>query len=113
MDQALEFLSGPRVLVLRLYDQPVRTEITGAIHNVTRHGCYRPGVPLLLDVTQIESLELAGDLYLLRVALTSAMPDSPLAVVVPVAGVSDEAPWDRTVFTSRSDALNWLAPPVG
>jgi hypothetical protein len=109
---AVEFLSGPQVLMLKLYAKLKPAERRTGVENVKVHGCYRRGVPLLLDSTEIESPDLMTDVRALRAALASALPESPIAIVVKPASCrpGDEA-WTEggPVFTARADALRWLA----
>jgi len=108
---ALEFLSIPRVLMLKLYAALKPAERRTVIDNVRVHGCYRPGVPLLVDSTDNESSNVLTEVRALRAALASALPDSPIAILVkPASGPSDDAlTEDAPFFTSRADALRWLA----
>jgi hypothetical protein len=108
---ALEFLSIPRVLMLKLYAHLKPPERRTVIDNVRVHGCYRPGVPLLVDSTDNEAPSVLTDVRVLRAALASALPDSPIAILVkPASGPSDEALTEGgPFFTSRADALRWLA----
>jgi hypothetical protein len=110
MSLALEFLSGPQVLMLKLYAQLKPAERRAGVENVRVHGCYRSGVPLLVDSTDNESPDLLTDVRALRAALASALPDSPIAILVkPASGPSDESLTEGgPVFTSRADALRWL-----
>ena len=48
---AIEFLNGPAVLMLRVYAQWKVTERRAAVKNVTVHGCFRSGMPILIDST--------------------------------------------------------------
>jgi hypothetical protein len=99
--------------MLRLYAQLKPAERRTAVENVRVHGCYRPGVPLLLDSTDTESPDLVTDVRALRAALASALPGSPIAIVVkPASCPPDEAlTQGGPVFTARADALRWLAAP--
>jgi hypothetical protein len=110
---AVEFLSGPRVLMLRVYGPLKPTERRAAVQSVKAHGCYRHRVPLLLDSTETESPNVMIEVCALRASLASALPDSPIAIVVPPASrPPDEALLrDGPVFTARADALDWLTGP--
>ena len=73
------------------------------------HGCYHPGVPLLVDTTDNESPDYLTDARALRAALASALPGSAIAILVPESGPSDQALTEGgPVFLSRADALRWL-----
>jgi hypothetical protein len=111
MSLAVEFLSGPQVLMLRVYAQLRPAERRTAVENIRMHGCYHPGVPLLLDCTETKSPDLMADVRALKAALASALPDSPIAIVVkPASSPPDEAlTQGGPVFTARADALRWLA----
>ena len=109
MSFALEFLSGPRVLLLKLYAQLRPADLRAGVENVRVHGCYQPGVPLLLDTTDNESLDCLTDARALRAALASALPGSAVAILVPESAPSDQALTEGgPVFISRADALRWL-----
>ena len=97
--------------MLKLYAHLKPAERRTVIDNVRGHGCYRPGVPLLVDSTDNESPNVLTDVRALRAALASALPDSPIAILVkPASGPSDEALTEGgPFFTSRADALRWLA----
>ena len=108
---ALEFLSGSRILLLKLYAQLRPAERRAGVENVRVHGCYHQGVPLLVDTTDNESPDCLTDARALRAALASALPGSPIAILVkPASGTSEQALTERSpVFVSRADALRWLA----
>jgi hypothetical protein len=110
---AVEFLSGPRVLMLRVYGPLKPAERRAAVQSVKVHGCYRPRVPLLLDSTETESPNLMIEVCALRASLASALPDSPIAIVVPPASrpPDESLRRDGPVFTARADALDWLTGP--
>ena len=110
MSFAVEFLSGPRVLMLRVYAGLTPPERRTAIEIIRLHGCYRQGVPLLLDCTETTSSDWMTDLDALRTALASAFGDSPIAIVVKAGGsLPDQAVLrGGPVFTVRADALRWL-----
>ena len=55
MSFAVEFLSGPQVLMLRVYAPITLPERRTAVEIIRVHGCYRQGVPLLLDSTETAS----------------------------------------------------------
>jgi len=111
MSFAVEFLSGPRVLMLRVYAAMTPPERRTAVEIIRVHGCYRQGVPLLLDCTEAASSDSIPDVSAPRTALASAFPDSPIAIVVKPAGSPpDEAVLQGgPVFTVLGDALRWLA----
>lgn len=110
---AVEFLSGPRVLMLRVYGPLKPAERRAVVQSVKVHGCYRPRVPLLLDSTETDSPDLMIEVCALRAMLASALPNSPIAIVVPSASrPPDEAlRQDGPVFIARADALHWLTGP--
>ena len=110
---AIEFLNGPRVLVLRLYVPLKPSERRAAVQSVKVHGCYRHRVPLLLDGTETESPNLMIEVSALRASLASALPDSPIAIIVPPASrpPDESLRRDGPVFTARADALDWLTGP--
>ena len=106
---ALEFLTGSRVLLLKLYAQLTPAERRTGVENVRMHGCYHPGVPLLVDTTDNESPDYLTDARALRAALASALPGSAIAILVSENGPSDQALTEGgPVFLSRADALRWL-----
>ena len=112
MSIAIEFLNGPAVLMLRVYAQWKGTERRTAVKNVRVHGCYRPGIPILIDSTQVAP-DLLPDVGSLTSALATSLPESRIAVIV-----SDTPPQHEptalgtAVFTSREDALAWLTEPA-
>ena len=110
MSFAVEFLSGPRVLMLRVYAPITLPERRTAVEIIRVHGCYRQGVPLLLDSTETASSDSMTDITALRSALASAFPDSPIAIVVKPGGTPpDEAVLQGgPVFIVLADALRWL-----
>ena len=110
MSFAVEFLSGPQVLMLRVYAALSPPERRSAVEIIRVHGCYRQGVPLLLDSTETASSDSMTEVRALRTALASAFPDSPIAIVVkPGGSPPDEAVLrGGPVFTARTDALRWL-----
>jgi hypothetical protein len=109
---AIEFLNGPAVLMLRVYAQWKGTERRTAVKNVRVHGCYRSGIPILIDSTQVAP-DLLPDIGALTAALATSLPESRIAVVV-----SDTSPQHEptalgaAVFTSSEDALAWLTEPA-
>ena len=109
MSIAIEFLNGPRVLVLRVYAQWKVTERRSAVKNVQAHGCYRSGIPILIDRYQVAA-DALPDVGALRTALASSLRDSRIAVVVSAATTPPHqpGPLDGAVFTSHADALHWL-----
>ena|SRR6476659_2010852 len=111
MSRAVEFLSGPQVLLLRVYAQLKPAERRAAVDNVKMHGCYHQGVPLLINSSESGSPEGTTNMDALRDALSSALLDSPIAVVVRVASSLPDKPLTRDgpVFAARADALRWLA----
>ena len=48
---AVEFLNGPQVLMVRVYAHWKASERRTAVKNVKVHGCYRSGIPVLIDST--------------------------------------------------------------
>lgn len=106
---SVEFLNGPRVLMLRVYAQWKAAERRTAVNNVKAHGCYRGGIPILIDSTEVASDGLS-DVGKLRAALASSFRASRIAIVVsPVLNPPGETfTPDGVVFTSRADALHWL-----
>jgi hypothetical protein len=110
---AVEYLSGPRVLMLRLYGPLKPAERRAAVQSVKVHGCYRRRVPLLIDAAETESPDVMLEVCVLRATLASALPESPIAIVLPPASPpADEAVRrDGPVFTTPADALRWLTGP--
>jgi hypothetical protein len=106
---AVEFLNGPRVLMLRVYAQWKAAERRTAVKNVKVHGCYRSGIPVLIDSTEVAPDGLP-DVRKLRAALASSLRASRIAIIVsPVMNHPGETfPMDGVVFTSRAAALRWL-----
>ena len=109
MSIAIEFLNGPQVLMLRVYAQWKGTERRTAVKNVRVHGCYRSGIPILIDSTEVAP-DVLPDVAALRTALASSLRDSRIAVVVSpvITPLHQSVPLDGAVFTSRADALLWL-----
>lgn len=95
--------------MLRVYDEWRATGRRTAVKNVSAHGCYCPGIPLLIDGTDVTRDGL-HDLRALRTALASSLRRSRIAIVVsPSVSAPDETfTLDGAVFTSREDALRWL-----
>jgi hypothetical protein len=110
MPTAVEFLNGPQVLLLRLYGPLSAPELRDAAHGLGGHGCYRPGIGILLEPTDPPDGRSVEDVRRLRQAVQGELPQSRVAVV-----------WTRTlteqadreilnglaVFSSRDDALRW------
>lgn len=109
MSIAIEFLNEPQVLMLRVYAQWKGTERRTAVKNVQVHGCYRSGIPILIDGTEVAP-DVLPDVGALRAALASSLPDSRIAVVVSavIPPLHEPSMLDGAVFTSRADALHWL-----
>jgi hypothetical protein len=97
--------------MLKLYAHLKPPDRRTVIDSVRVHGCYRPGVPVLVDSTDNEAPSVLTDVRVLRAALAPALPDSPIAILVKSAsGPPDEALTEGgPFFTSRADALRWLA----
>ena len=110
---AIEFLNEPAVLMLRVYAEWKVTERRTAVKNVRVHGCYRSGVPILIDSTQVAP-DLLPDVGVLRAALASSFPDSRVAILASAVTPPQPEPaaLGEEVFTSREDALAWLTEPA-
>ena len=110
---AIEFLNGPAVLMLRVYAEWKVTERRTAVKNVRVHGCFRSGMPILIDSTQVAP-DLLPDVGVLRAALAASLPDSRVAILVGAVAPPQPEPaaLGEPVFTSREDALAWLAEPA-
>ena len=67
--------------MLRVYAQWKGTERRTAVKNVQVHGCYRSGIPVLIDSTQVAP-DVLPDVGALRAALATSLPDSRIAIVV-------------------------------
>ena len=67
--------------MLRVYAQWKGTERRTAVKNVQVHGCYRSGIPVLIDSTQVAP-DVLPDVAALRAALASSLRDSRIAIVV-------------------------------
>jgi hypothetical protein len=106
---AIEFLNGPRVLMLRVYAQWSGAGRRAAVKSVKVHGCYRSGIPVLIDSTQVAP-DVLPDVGALRAALASCFRESRIAIVVqPVmTPLHEPVTLDGAVFTDRADALRWL-----
>jgi hypothetical protein len=106
---AIEFLNGPRVLMLRVYAQGTVTCRRAVVESVKVHGCYRAGIPILIDSTEVAPDGLP-DVRKLRVALASSLGASRIAIVVSPAPnpPGETCTPEEVVFTSRADALHWL-----
>jgi hypothetical protein len=106
---AIEFLNGPRVLLLKVYAQDRVTGRLATVQRVKVHGCYRSGIPVLIDGTEV-SPNVLPDVWSLKAALASSLRESRVAIVVrPVKTPLDETLiLDGAVFTSDADALRWL-----
>ena len=109
---AIEFLNGPRVLMLRVYAQWKVTERRTAVKNVKAHGCYRSGIPILIDTTHVAP-DVLPDVGALKATLASSLQDSRIAVVVSplITPLHEPGTLDGGVFTSLADALHWLTAP--
>jgi len=110
---AIEFLNGPEVLMLRVYAEWKATARRTAVKNVRAHGCYRSGIPILIDSTQVAP-DLLPDVGALRAALASSLRDSHVAILVSAVPPPepDPAALGEAIFTSRADALAWLTEPA-
>jgi hypothetical protein len=110
---AIEFLNGPSVLMLRVYAEWKVTERRTAVKNVRVHGCYRAGMPILIDSTQVDP-DLLPDVGALRAALASSLRDSRVAVLVTAVTPppAEPAALGEAVFTSLKEALAWLTEPA-
>ena len=106
---AIEFLNGPRVLMLRIYAQWKGAGRRAAVNSVKVHGCYRSGIPVLIDSTEVPP-DVLPNVGALRAALTASLRDSRIAIVVEpvITPLHESVAPDRAVFTSRADALRWL-----
>ena len=109
MSFAIEFLNGPRVLMLKVHSPWKITERRAAVKNVEVHGCYRSGIPILIDCTQVGP-DALPDVGVLRATLAKSLEDSRIAVVVSAAmpPLQEPVPLEGAVFTSRADAIHWL-----
>jgi hypothetical protein len=109
---AIEFLNGPRVLMLRVYAPWMGAGRRAAVNSVKVHGCYRSGIPVLIDSTEVAP-DVLPDVGALRAALASSLPDSRIAIVVRpgIAPLPEPVTLDGAVFTCREDALGWLTAP--
>jgi hypothetical protein len=109
---AIEFLNGPRVLMVRVYAHWKVTGRRNAVKHVQVHGCYRSGIPVLIDSTQVAH-DVLPDVDALRTALASALRLSRIAVLVSPGTPPPHEPvaLGGAVFRSRADALHWLTAP--
>jgi hypothetical protein len=109
---AIEFLNDPRVLMLRVYAHWKVTERRSAVQNVRVHGCYRSGIPVLIDSTQVPP-DVLPDVDALRAALASSLRDSRIAILVSpgISPLHEPVTLTGAVFNSRADALHWLTAP--
>jgi hypothetical protein len=110
---AIEFLNAPSVLMLRVYAEWKVTERRTAVKNVRVHGCYRSGMPILIDSTQVAP-DLLPDVSALRATLASSLRDSRVAVLVTAVTPPQTEPavLGEAVFTSLKEALAWLTEPA-
>jgi hypothetical protein len=113
MPLAIEYMIRSRVLVLRVYRLIAISELREVPEKIAVHGCYFPGVPLLIELAEWPSARLTADLQKLRMSLEDNFPQSRIALA-----------WDATVtkpsehstdvelkaFRSRDEALAWLKP---
>jgi hypothetical protein len=113
MPLAIEYVIRSRVLVLKVYGQIAISELREVPEKIAVHGCYVPGVPLLIELAEWPSARLAADLQKLTTSLQDNFPQSRIALA-----------WDETVtkpsehstdvdlkaFRSRAEALAWLKP---
>ena len=109
---AIEFLNDPRVLMLRVYAHWKGTERRSAVRNVKVHGCYRSGIPVLIDSTQVAP-DVLPDVGALRAALATSLQNSRIAILVSADATPLEEPvaLAGAVFSSRAAALHWLTAP--
>jgi hypothetical protein len=109
MSIAVEFLPGPGILMVRVYAQWRAAERLVAVKSVEAHGCYRPGIPVLVDGTHVARDGLS-DVRALGAALASSLEGSRIAIVVSprVSTATETYTTGAAVFTSREDALGWL-----
>jgi hypothetical protein len=113
MSIAIEFLNDRQVLLLRVYAEWKVTERRTAVKNVQVHGCYRSGIPILIDSTQV-ARDVLPDVGALRAALASSLRDSRIAVVVSsvFTPLHEPVPLHGAVFSSHAEALQWLTAPA-
>ncbi len=109
---AIEYLNVRRVLLLRVYAHWKVTERRNAVKNVTVHGCYHAGIPILIDSTEVAP-DVLPDVDALRAALASSLHDSRIAILVSPGRTPLPEPVTPAgaVFSSREDALHWLTAP--
>ncbi len=67
--------------MLRVYAQWKAAERRTAVKHVRAHGCYRPGIPVLIDSTEVAP-DGMPDVRRLRAALASSLRASRIAIVV-------------------------------
>jgi len=98
--------------MLRVYAQWRVTERRTAVKNVKAHGCYRSGIPILIDTTHVAP-DVLPDVGALKATLASSLQDSRIAVVVSplMTPLHEPGTLEGGVFTSLADALHWLTAP--
>ena len=110
MPTAVEYLNGPQVLVVRIYGPLTAPELRDTSHGLGSHGCYRPGIGVLLEPTDPPDARSVDDVRRLRQAVQHELPQSRVAVVWP-RSLTDHADRDLlgglAAFSSRDDALRW------
>jgi hypothetical protein len=116
MPLALEYMIRARVLVLKFYGQIAVAELRGTPEKIAAHGCYFPGLPILIELAEWPAERLENDIRKLLSALDEHFPRSRVALA-----------WDASIawppespnnphlkaFSSRAEALAWLVALPG
>lgn len=114
MPLAIEFVSAARVMVLKVYGPLTLPEVRHAPERVAMHGCYLPGVSILLEPIEGPDARAADEVQRLQASLQQQLPLSRIAVAWPRSG--DESPdgaglaeAQAPAFRGRAEAIKWLA----
>ena len=110
---AIEFLNGPRVLMLRVYAQWKVTERRTAVKNVKAHGCYRSGIPILIDTTHVapDVLPDVGALKADAGVVAARLTHSRRRESAHDSASRARHAGRRGLHLSLADALHWLTAP--
>lgn len=112
MPTAVEYLNGPQVLLVRLYGPLSAPELRDAAHGLASHGCYRPGIGILLEPMEPPDARGVEEVRRFRQSVQHELPQSRIALVW-LRDLTEKA--DRelldglAVFGSREDALRWCS----
>lgn len=116
MPLALEYMIRARVLVLKVYGQIAVAELRATPEKIAAHGCYFPGLPILIELAEWPAQRLESDLRKLLSVLEEHFPHSRIALAWDASVARPaESPNDPQLktFSSRAEALAWLIAEGG